>query len=244
MKKLCLALLPLFAYAHFGVILPSHAIVTDNKDSKITLTYSFMHPFAQTYMKAEQPDFIGVLDQNGKVKDITKSFSKKGESWIGSYTLKEPSVFQFFVKPKPYFEPSEGKFIKHLSKTIVDGFEAGEGWDTPIGLKAEMIPLTRPYGLYEGNVFSAKVLFNGKPASGVSVEVELYNDKHYKSKSEFHGTQVVKTDSNGVFHFSFPVGGWWGFSALLEDDKKLPLDGKMYPVELGAVLWLYVDYWK
>ncbi len=243
MKKLCVLLLPLFLYAHFGVILPSNSIVTDSKDSKITLTYSFMHPFAQTYMKAEKPEMIGVF-ANGNTKDITKYFSKKGESWIGEYKLSEPSVFQFFVKPQPYFEPSEGKFIKHLSKTIVDGFEAGEGWDEPIGLKAEIIPLTRPYGLYEGNVFSAKVIFNGKPASGVSVEVELYNDKNYHSKSEFHGTQVVKTDANGVFHFAFPVGGWWGFSALLEDDKKLSHKGKMYPVELGAVMWLYVDYWK
>lgn len=241
MKKIVILLLPFLAYAHFGTLLPSKSIVDENKP--ITLTYSFMHPFEQTYMKAAKPEFAGVFE-NGKVKDITDKYSKKGENWIANYPLDEPGVFQFFIKPKPYFEPSEGKFIKHLTKTIVDGFGAGDGWDKPIGLKAEIIPLTRPYGLYKGNTFSAKVLFNGKAAKNVTVEIELYNDKHYKSVSEFHGTQVVKTDVNGIFHFSFISGGWWGFSALLEDDKMLKHGDKLYPIELGGVLWIYVDDWK
>lgn len=241
MKKIIILLLPLFAYAHFGLIIPSNSIVTEDKNIKIT--YGFAHPYMQDFMVLEKPIQAAVF-KNGKVEDITKNLKKNGKTWSMDYTIEEPAVYQFFLKPQPYFEPSEEKFIQHLSKTIVDGYGAGEGWDTPIGLKAEIIPLTRPYGLYKGNIFSGKVLQNGKIAKNVYVEIELFNDKNHKAKSEFHSTQVVKTDDNGIFHFAFPAFGWWAFSALLEDDITIKKDNINYPVELGAVLWVFVDNWE
>lgn len=229
--------------AHFGVLLPSTNTVEEKKDAAIKLTYSFMHPFEQTYMTMVKPNIAGVF-VNGKTIDITEKLTKKGESWKGSFEIKEPNMYQFFVDPIPYFEPSEGLFIRHLTKTIVDAYGVGEGWDKPIGLKAEIIPLTRPYGLYKGNIFSGKVLYKGKAVADAEVEVELYNEKKYKNPSEAHITQSVKTDENGVFHFVMPKSGWWGFSALLEDDKTIQKDGKEYPIELGAVLWIKADDYK
>jgi len=115
-----------------------------------------------------------------------------------------------------------------------------EGWDKPIGLKAEIVLLIRPYGLWAGNIFSGTVLFKGKPVPNAEVEVEFYNgDKSIKAPTEAHVTQVIKADKNGVFSYAMPRAGYWGFSALLEDDKKLKhTDGKEYPVELGAVFWV------
>ena len=51
-------------------------------------------------------------------------------------------------------------------------------------------------------------------------------------------TQVIKADANGVFTYSMPKAGWWGFAALNEDEKKIKHNGKMYPVEIGAVIWV------
>ena len=51
-------------------------------------------------------------------------------------------------------------------------------------------------------------------------------------------TQVVKADQNGVFTYSMPKAGWWGFAALNESEKTMQHDGKEYPVEIGAVLWV------
>jgi cobalt/nickel transport protein len=31
--------------------------------------------------------------------------------------------------------------------------------------------------------------------------------------------------------------GWWGFAALIEEGEK-ELNGKKYPIENGALLWL------
>lgn len=230
-------------YAHFGVLLPNTNIIQEDKDATIKLTYSFMHPFEQSYMKLEKPAQAGVF-VNGETINITKTLTKSGESWEANFEVKAPSVYQFFMDPVLYFEPAEGLFIRHLTKTIIDAYGSGEGWDTPIGLKAEIIPLTRPYGLYKGNIFSAKVLYKGDIIADTEVEIEFYNQNKLKAPTEDHITQTVKTDSNGVFHFVMPKAGWWGFSALIEDDLSVKKDGKEYPIELGAVLWIKTDDYK
>jgi cobalt/nickel transport protein len=239
---------PLLLWGHFQVILPSKATVESQEDKKIELTYEFTHPFEQALMNMQKPLEAGVFYE-GKKQDMLSTFKeekKEGMSfWKGSYVFKAPSTYQFYVIPKPYFEPAEGKFIQHQTKVIVDAFESSEGWDEPVGLKAEIIPFTRPYGLYSGNIFSAKVLYKGKPAKNVEVEVELYNDKHhFKAPTNSHVTQVVKTNENGVFHFVMPKSGWWGFAALIDDDVKISKDKKEYPVELGAVLWVHCEDMK
>ena len=50
-------------------------------------------------------------------------------------------------------------------------------------------------------------------------------------------TQVVKADANGVFSYSVPFAGWWGFAALNTAAEKVNHEGTPKDVELGAVLW-------
>ncbi len=70
------------------------------------------------------------------------------------------------------------------------------------------------------------------------VEVEYYNTKGLKAPSEDFITQEVKTNELGEFSFAMPLAGWWGFSALIDDDETIKKDGKTYPVELGGVIWV------
>jgi len=110
-----------------------------------------------------------------------------------------------------------------------------------VGLKTEIKPLVRPYGLWTGNIFRGVVLLNGKPVPFAEIEVEYYNkDKSIKAPSEPYITQVIKADKNGVFSYAMPKAGWWGFAALNEDDKKI--NGK--PVEIGALIWIKVEDMK
>lgn len=140
-------------------------------------------------------------------------------------------------------KPAEDCYIVHYTKAYVAAFGEEEGWDEPAGLKTEIVPLTRPFGNYAGNVFQGQVLLNGKPVPGADVEVELYNkDKKYEAPNEYMVTQVVKADANGVFTYAVPFAGWWGFAALNTADEKLDHDGTPKNVELGAVLWAeFVD---
>jgi cobalt/nickel transport protein len=236
-KKLLISLffLGVSLQAHFLTFLPSTDNVASKKEAKIDFDISFIHPFEQTGMTMERPKVY--LQNKKNVLPLIQSKKFEHKSWKSSYTIKRPGVYKFFVEPKPYFEPAEQKFISHVPKVIISSFGLEDGWDEPIGLKYEMIPLTKPFGLYCGNLFSAKVLHDGKPAADVEVEVELYNEFGLKAPTDAHITQVVKTDANGVFSFVMNHKGWWGFAALI-DEGELKHEGKSYPVENGVLMWI------
>ena len=228
--------------AHFGVILPSDDIVQPEESRTISVSCQFMHPFEQNFMELVRPSEFGAVIRGQKqvlTDKLTKIMMKGHTTWSMKYTLTRPGDYIFYMIPKPYWEPAEGKFIQHFTKVVVDAFGLEEGWDQPIGLKTEIVPLSRPYGLWAGNVFVGQVLVDGKPAAGCDVEIEYYNtDEKVKAPADVYVTQVVKTDSNGVFYYAMPMAGWWGFAAL-NDGPEMMKDGKRVPVEIGAVFWVY-----
>ena len=234
-------------FAHFQTVMTDQSVIEQGNSPKVMVQYEFTHPFEQNRMNMEKPKEAGVFYEGKKISllpTLQEVKHDKLSSWKSEYTIKEPGVYQFYVDPVPYFEAAEDKFIRHQSKTIIDAFGSGEGWDKPIGLKAEIIPLSRPYSLYAGNLFSGQVLYKGKPVANAEVEVEFYNTKGLKAPNEMYITQVYKADKNGVFYVALPQEGWWGFAALMDDDEKIKKDGKSYPVELGAVLWLKTEAMK
>ena len=234
-------------HAHFQTLLPSHDMCETQAQSVISLDLTFCHPFEGDLMRMAKPVQFGVLVTGAKRLDLLSTLSEKKKddfsTWHASYTLDMPGDHVFFVEPEPYWEPAEQAFIVHYTKVVVNGFGMEVGWDAEIGLKTDIIPLTRPYGLYTGNLFQGMVLVNGKPAPYTEVEVEYYNDKGmYTAPSGPFITQVTKTDLNGVFSYVMPVAGWWGFAALNEDESTMlnEKDGNEYPVEIGALIWVHV----
>lgn len=230
------------ALAHFGMVIPSASVVEDKKDAALTLDLSFSHPMEMQGMPLEKPASVKVYC-DGKAEDISASLKAAKvmdyDAFTAAYTTARPGVYQFVMEPKPYFEPAEDCFIVHYTKTIVSAFGEEEGWDEPLGLKTEIVPLTRPFGNYAGNVFQGRVLLDGKPVPGAEVEVELYNkDKKYKAPNDSMITQVVRADENGVFTYGVPFAGWWGFAALNTADEKMQREGAAKEVELGAVIWV------
>lgn len=231
------------ASAHFGAIIPSDDIVSKGESRTLGLSVRFFHPFEGHYMEMAKPVQFGVMIR-GKKRDLLSALkAKKGQgftTWVTDYKIKRPGDYVFYVEPQPYFEPAEEAFIVHYTKVIVDALGLEEGWDEEVGLKTEIIPLTRPYGLWTGNVFQGLVKVDGKPAPGTEVEVEYYNDKaEIVAPADPFITQVIKADENGVFTYAMPRAGWWGFAALNTDEKKLKhTDGREYEVEIGAVLWV------
>lgn len=238
MKKIIstLTLMALFANAHFLTLIPSNDNIEDKKDSKIKLDAMFIHPFEQSGMNMEKPKGIFVNNNKNSLElKETKKFNNK--AWESSYLIEKPGIYKFFVQPEPYFEESEGLFISHVPKVVVSAFGIEEGWDKPIGLKYEIVPLTKPFAIYAGNIFQAAVLKDGKPEANIEVEVELYNEFGLKAPTNSHITQSVKTDKNGIFSFVLNHKGWWGFAALIEEGEK-DFEGKKYPIENGALLWI------
>lgn len=241
------------AYAHFGAIIPSDDIVTQDDSKTLHLDVKFIHPMEQHYMEMVRPKQFGVVHA-GKKTDLLSSLQEaKGKSpdqtekftfWAADYRIKRPGDYTFFVEPTPYWEPAEDLFIVHYTKVCVNALGLESSWDQPVGLETEIIPMTRPYGLWSGNLFTGQVLLKGQPVPFAEVEVEYLNESPgnpgiVHPPSDPYVTQTVKADANGVFHYAMPRAGWWGFSALSEADWKLQKNGEEKAVEIGAVFWVH-----
>ncbi len=233
------------AHAHFGMVLPDKNVAMEKKDVDISVQFIFTHPFEGKAMDLDVEK--AQVFNDGKAMDITSTL--KPETYKGkkafktSYKLAKPGVYTIAMTPKPYWEPAEDKFIIHYTKTVVAAFGEEEGWDQPVGLPVEIVPLSRPFGLYAGNAFRGKVLVDGKPGANLDVEVEYLNGSAgtFTAPSDYSVTQVVKTDENGIFTYSTPCAGWFGFAALTDGPSKIAFEGKDRDVELGGVFWAKFD---
>jgi cobalt/nickel transport protein len=236
------------AFAHFGMLIPSQATVSKSDPKTLDLQISFSHPMEMVGMDMAKPKAFGVMAGNSKddLLSALKPIQVMGKAaWSAQYPLKKPGVYAFFMEPEPYWEPAEDSFIVHYTKVIVPAFGEEEGWDKEVGQKIEIVPLTRPFGLYAGNVFQGVVMLDGKKMPYAEVEVEFYNKENKaEAPNEYLVTQVVKSDRNGVFTYAAPQAGWWGFAALTTADFKLKKDGKDKAVEIGGVIWVYFQDWQ
>lgn len=245
------------AFAHFGVIYPSDDIITQGDNKTVHLEVKFIHPNEYHYMEMEKPAKFGVR-AGGKNHDLLATLKEakgaaadqnaEGKSftmWKADYKITRPGTYTFYLEPKPYWEPAEDKYIIHYTKVCLGALGEDAGWDEPVGAETEIIPLTRPYGLWTANVFTGKVLIKGKPVPNCDVEIEYLNEApevitKIKAPSDPYVAQVVKTDDNGVFTYAMPKAGWWGFAALNDASWKMKSpDGKKdKSVEIGAVYWV------
>lgn len=226
------------AFAHFGMLIPDTDELHQGKRT-VNMTLSFSHPMEMVGMELEKPAQFFVVE-NGETKtDLLGSLAPTqvmGHSaWKASFTPRTPGLYAFVFDPVPYKEDAENNYIRHITKVVIDAYGEGEEWNKPLGLKTEIVPLTRPFGNYAGNVFQGIVMLDGKPAPYTRVEVEYYNeDGKRTAPNDRMVTQEVIADGNGVFTFACPWKGWWGFAGLNADSKEY----KGRELELGAVLWV------
>ena len=230
------------ASAHFQEILPSDDVLPEG--GRVTIDMLFTHPMeGGPVMDMKRPKRVGAL-VNGKTVDLSeqiKATKKQGVTgWTLTQELKEPGAAIFFVEPAPYWEAAENKYILHYAKVVVDSYASGQGWDAKVGLPVEIEPLSRPTGLWTGNLFRGIVRKNGEPVPFAEIEVEYVNEGDaVKPPNDAFITQVIKADAQGVFAYAMPRAGWWGFAALVEGDEKMKSpDGKDAPVEMGGLIWV------
>ncbi len=226
------------------MLIPSDSMVMPDENRTVHLKLSFSHPFEGAGMELAKPVVFGVVAHGEKkgLLDTLKETKVMGHTaWESLYQVKRPGVYMFYMEPEPYWEPAEDCYIVHYTKTVVTAFGDDEGWDEEVGLKTEIVPLSKPYGLYRGNVFQGIVKLDGRPVPFAEVEVEYYNaDGKAKAPTDYMITQTIKADENGVFTYSAPRAGWWGFAALNTLEKKM----NDKDVEIGAVIWVRFHEWK
>ncbi|MEO0386545.1 MAG: DUF4198 domain-containing protein [Pseudomonadota bacterium] len=234
------------AAAHFGMIIPAETMVNQADGRTLPVRLGFAHPFEPDGMEMAAPESVTVTFE-GEATDLTETLATidfhGAQGFETEIDLARPGTYILASTPVPYWEPDEDAFILHYTKTYVSAYDDDSGWDAVLGLKTEIRPLVRPFGIWAGNLFSGQVLVDGAPIPFAEVEVEHYAESPVTAPSELMITQTIVADADGVFHYTPPAAGWWGFAALTPANYRLEQDGEAKDVELGAVIWVRFEGW-
>jgi cobalt/nickel transport protein len=251
MRRAILPVLLLFAFpsaapAAFGLLLPSDDIVSLGESSALGLQVRLYDPLGRRFLELAKPQRFGVqrIDEPAEpLVSLTPAQEPGTSAWRAEVAIKRPGDYTFHAEAAPRWEAAEEQFVIHQAKLCVNALGLEEGWDEPVGLEAEIVPLSRPYGLWAGNLFSGQVLLNGDPAPYVVVEVAWLgptpdSPSPVAAPAAPYLVQKVHADANGVFHYAMPRAGWWGFAATLEADWTIKRDGAEKPVVIVTSFWV------
>ena len=244
------------AAAHFQVFWPQVEGCYGKPGEPVKWQYFWGHPFEMIIYDAQPPKFF-VKTPLGKkeavaLKEIILPDQASGQArkaYELEYKPAAPGDYYLCLESQPYYIQEEKVFWQDFVKEVWHVM-AQKGWDKPVGLEVELVPLTRPYGWPSGAVFKAQALFKGKPLKNAQVEIEKFNgfyvpkDKLPKDRmgedNEPLMTRTLKTDNQGYLTCTLDTPGWWVMGVSVEDGKKSH-EGKPCPVEKRGCLWVYVE---
>ena len=257
----CAGLAATVAEAHFQLLYTPEAAL--NEAAAIELALVFSHPFDNGFtMDMGAPEAFYVVSQRGeaepKMTDLMQYLEpiewSGVESKAAAFLARPPrnvmrslGDYTFVLRPAPFYEGQEDKYIQQITKTVVNVGGIPGAWDQPLGLPVEIVPLDKPYANWVGGVFRAVVLADGKPVPHAEVEVEFLNHEPQIGERRFDPeakvtapqgsftTLSIRADASGQVIIGLPKAGWWGICALdLDDGAKH--EGKELSVD--AVLWV------
>ena len=246
------------AAAHFQMVYtPQMAL---EKGKTIELRHLFTHPFADEHTM----DMAGVEEfyviNKDKKSDLMKTLEpivfqgnhNNGKAYKSKYKARRMGDHVMVMKPVPYYEANEDIYIQQIVKSMVNVAGTPTDWDAELGLKAEIVPLTKPYAIWEGGSFTGVVKANGVRVPYAEIEVEylnrdvdLKNNKmgksHIEAPQDAFVTMGIKANKDGEFTFAIPKAGQWGFCALgVGVDKEY----KGKELSQDAVIWVQAKRMK
>jgi uncharacterized GH25 family protein len=236
---------------YFAILQTDPPSVHDQKLKELKVSIAFGHPFAQTATDMDLVQMFASIKYPAKkdgqtirhefLDTLKPAKYLKKNAWATTIPLPEPGLYQLVLETRPYWEETQGIFLQQFAQTLVpvQGYE--HGWEIPVGLKLEILPLTRPFGLTAPALFTGRVLLDDKILSDTPVRIEYLNEDKRTVPSPYHQTQRVLTDEHGLFSFVCPHPGWWGFAAVTKGDPLKGPDGQPKKTELSGVLWIYID---
>jgi len=236
------------ALAHFPILIHDAPFAEINKP--VNLLYAVGHPYEQEYEDAEKPQSVFAIKPSGQKVQLIPILKgtvhtvrdQKAKAFKLAYTPDQKGDHIIGLNSSIYFGRKQQAYQDFL-KVFIHA-ERTEGWRNKTGQPMEIVPLTRPYGLEAGFVFSGQVLKNGEPAPGVEIEIEQYLDTPPDLKNlppEPMITRIAVTDPNGVFVHTLPHQGWWIMAAYVEDVNKIRHEGKTYSLNAQAAMWVHVE---
>ncbi|MFP4603620.1 MAG: DUF4198 domain-containing protein [Halochromatium sp.] len=239
------------AHAHFQLLYTPEVML--DKPGDIDIALAFGHPMENSHtMDMGQPEEFFVVFK-GKKTDLTDNLEavewqgpgdEPADAYKTTYKIMRNGDYIFALVPAPYMENAEDIYIQQITKAMVNKGAMPTGWNEPLGLATEIVPMNKPYQVFAGSTFTGQLLSEGEPAAGVECEIEYINSdidmdansfsKETKGPVPSTGISAI-TDENGVFTFGIPSPGVWGFACLGSGPDK-EHEGK--ELSQDAVLWI------
>lgn len=236
------------AAAHFPIMLHDSPWAGVNEPASFFFVYG--HPYEHEWEDTESLSSVMVISPQGVKTDITDSVVAGAETLGGQeiklqkweYTPQQKGDHIVALESTPYISRSEVAYQDFVKITL--HVERQDGWRNLTGQPVEIVPLTRPYGLEAGSVFTGQVLKNGEPVAGTEVEIERYLPEA-PNINELPPdpliTRVVVTDPNGVFHTTLTAPGWWIVASYVEDAGTVDHEGNTLPMHGLGAIYIHVD---
>ncbi len=238
--------------AHFPVFISDSPFVPVGGELNVGIDLFFVsaHPFEQEYTPTNMPEQVIAVKPDGTREDITGNLTRdvfvvdgqENEVWSLRFTpdTRGDTILAVDSNPEIGFNNS---LHQEYIKLVVHTEESG-GWDNRTGQPLEIVPLTRPYGLEEGFVFTGQLLMGDEPVPNAVVQIEEFLERIPNPEllpPEPFITREVKTDPNGVFTHTLPRAAWWIFAVEVEDAGEVVRNGVTYNLNALAAFWLKVD---
>lgn len=240
-----LLLWPLSTWAELFELIPERHRIDSESGAEIRFSLAFADSATGRAKRLRHPTRFGVITSSGAedLLGLLQGESRGGQpAYIANYRVKNPGDLRFYAQMQPYWKPDDAVMQVQYAKVIVNAYEIFDGWDEPIGLPLEIEPLARPYSLWSGNLFRGVVRKDGEPVPFARIQVAWRNDGSRKAVPAAFAPQEIKADAAGVFSYAIPFSGWWGFAALVPGDRLLHNpNGELVPMELTALIWVYVE---
>lgn len=281
------------AWADFALILPDRISVDEQWKSPqkksvktppsmvLTIHLITLEPFTGKASALHLPQSFTALRFHDETNDRTEHLSILKEIMLygeqgyqAEVALPVPGVYHFILQTKAIWQADRDRFIQHVSKLQIPAFGSSEGWDKAADLPFEIVPMTRPSGLYAGMSFTGQVLYEGKPVPNAMIEASWLNtaikaDIHPMPTPEemarfasqaspatkkqhlvasplpWQAVQEIKADSQGIFTFTCPQSGWWVFATTRPSNNPLQdPSGKLKELDIKTAFWVFFEQSK
>ncbi|TCM84522.1 DUF4198 domain-containing protein [Rhodovulum steppense] len=238
------------AAAHFQLIYAPDPNI--EAPGEVTLKLIFWHPMENGHamdMGAPQEFFYVFRDERTDLLPSLAPITFKGAdneaaAFEATLPVRRNGDYILALTPAPYYEGGEDIYIQQITKVFFNKAGLPTGWNEPLGLPTEIVPLNKPTNILVGSTFSGQLLSEGEPVAGAEIEIEYLAaepDMETNTAGEATvgeapgGTLVAITDANGVFTFGIPRAGHWGFAAL-GTGPETEHEGK--ELSQDAVIWI------
>ena len=156
-------------------------------NAEVDMLISLMRPREHAAQPMDMPQLFAVLRHDAGTRfvngtpqperrdllgDMEESLYLDTKAWGANVAIDQPGLYQFITETRPRLNAERQCFEQQYVKSILPVCGVEEGWERPAGLRLEILPLTRPFGLTAGSSFTGKALGPDGPLTNARVYMD------------------------------------------------------------------------